>query len=143
MGLDLDAIRERADAATKGPWHVEYCGERGYPQRVCNDAAVTVADTHWGGGGLAPDAEFIAHAREDVPALLAEIQQLRAELEAVRGVEQWAALYRDGDWTSGETWARDEAEEIINRAGRLPEPLRPVLARRRVTDWQRMEGEDR
>lgn len=32
-----------------------------------------------------PDAEFIAHARQDVDDLLAEIDCLRAELEAARG----------------------------------------------------------
>ncbi len=31
-------------------------------------------DTH-------PDAQFIAHAREDVPALIAEIKRLRAQVE--------------------------------------------------------------
>lgn len=32
-----------------------------------------------------PDAEFIAHARQDVDDLLAEVDRLRSELEAVRG----------------------------------------------------------
>lgn len=89
MSLDLNAVSERADRATKGPWHVEYFGDRGYPQRIGNDAAIIVADTHWGGGGLAPDAEFIAHAREDVPALVAEIRRLRSVVEAAQTWRRW------------------------------------------------------
>lgn len=46
--------------------------------------------------------------------------------------EQWAALYDDGTWTSGQDETRAEAEEIIAEAS---EP-KPVLARRWVSLWQ-------
>ena len=81
MNLDLDAIEARAEAAQAGPW--EYAGSGivngqkavswGYPKFV--------ADT-WEGSDRNPksdaNGEFIAHAREDVPALVAEVRELRA-----------------------------------------------------------------
>jgi len=76
---DLDAIQTRATMATRGPWHVEWDGT-GYPQRVFNDAAVLVAETCTGPEWPPTDAEFIAHARADVPALLARIAELEADL---------------------------------------------------------------
>src|SRR5689334_8305279 len=76
--IDLDAVQSRASMATRGPWHVEWDGT-GYPQRVFNDAAVLVAETCTGPEWPPTDAEFIAHARTDVPALLARIAELEAE----------------------------------------------------------------
>jgi len=80
----LDEIELRAAAATREPWHVEYFGDNGYPQRIANDAAILVADTHEGGGHPARTAEFIAAARTDVPRLLLEIRRLRVQLAAER-----------------------------------------------------------
>ena len=74
----LDAIRGRVTAATHGPW----CHWSGWDQRdncVKSDSREdmhTVADVI----PEADDAQFIAHAREDVPALLAEVERLRARL---------------------------------------------------------------
>lgn len=72
----LDAIREREAKATAGPWDVEgsaYCGPLDtltvYP--VEDGGALAYVQPSW------EDAEFIAHAREDVPALLAEVERLR------------------------------------------------------------------
>ncbi len=75
--LDLDAIRARADAATPGPWHVEKLPYR-YPQRVTTNAALIVAETYIDPAHEPAEAIFIAHARTDVPALLAEVERLRA-----------------------------------------------------------------
>lgn len=82
--LDLTAVRARADAATPGPWHVEYLGKARYPQRVSNDTAVMVAETFV--GGPADDAEFIAAARTDVPLLLAEVERLGKLIAAAQGM---------------------------------------------------------
>lgn len=73
---ELDAIELRALAAAREPWHVEYLGGHGYPQRITNNAAVLVATTYEG-TRPAGNAEFIAHARTDVPRLLAEVRRLR------------------------------------------------------------------
>lgn len=85
--LDLGAIRQRADAATNGPWITdEY--DRG------DMVAMVVADTKefgwWADFGPAEDAEqranaeFVAHARTDVPALLALVEAQAATHDAVR-----------------------------------------------------------
>ena len=123
MSIDLDAIRERCEAATPGPWGALACGEKdnswaigtwawpdgapagpgffdeeetdrwlaaGEPtdlaethaeiiDRICEapDAIASLAD-----------AEFIAHARTDVPALLDAIERLRTERRT------WGGGYR-------------------------------------------------
>lgn len=68
----LDAIRKRAEAATEGPWY--YDNQTGdlieintgkYPKKVLADEATGV---------------FLANAREDVPALLAEVERLQQRL---------------------------------------------------------------
>jgi len=71
-GLDLDAIRARADAATEGPWECEPAafGPRWFVYNASRGLA----------GDVRPDdAIFIAHARSDVPALVGEVEHLRAE----------------------------------------------------------------
>ena len=64
---DLAAIRARVDAATDGPWLLEP-GSRS----IANAAGQRiVASVGASGSWPSPaDAEFIAHAREDVPTLL-------------------------------------------------------------------------
>lgn len=92
--LDLEAIRARTDVATKGPWRV--VEEHGYDISDEAWSRITIqseADDRrevaeliehlgmLGSDGVDRDdenAEFIAHAREDVPRLLDEVEQLRA-----------------------------------------------------------------
>lgn len=74
--LDLDAIGARAEAAAPGPWV------------VFGDASVVAPGPGYGdddllhiydeGGHGSDEATFIAHARTDVPALVAEVRRLRA-----------------------------------------------------------------
>lgn len=76
---NLDAIRRRVAAATPGTWKT---GDQ-FANGALGPSVAVLA------GNLPPveldsrrngraDAAFIAHARQDVPALLAEIDQLRA-----------------------------------------------------------------
>lgn len=74
----LTEIRARTEAATDGPWAVDgpaQCGPGDtltvYPAE--DGGALAYVQPSW------DDAEFIAHAREDIPALLAEIDRLRGE----------------------------------------------------------------
>jgi hypothetical protein len=63
-----------------------------------------------------------------------------AGLTAQHGLtDQWAALYNDGTWTSGQDQSRDEAEEILATARRLRTFSWPVLAHRLVGPWQTEE----
>ena len=93
MTLDLEAIKARAEAATKGPW-----GARELPQMV-RGANATLHSAHgtgevWsvefspeiGSTVSISDAEFIAHARTDIPALIAEVERLRGIVDRVREV---------------------------------------------------------
>ena len=95
--IDLDRIEALVNAATPGPWttapdpgcgEVCDCGEtcsREDHALIARSAAPTV--------GLAvvlaeerdeANAAFIAAAREDIPALVAELRAARAEIERLR-----------------------------------------------------------
>lgn len=82
-GLNLTAIRARADAATPGPWHIverfgiSAPGYQGYePNSWACLANVDDGESCRGD----QDADFIAAARTDVPALCDEVTALRAKL---------------------------------------------------------------
>lgn len=89
---EIEAIRKRTEAATPGPWlsaklHGEWCAvneERRIVAEMYQDCDVQ-------------DADFIAHAREDVPKLLAEIERLSRMLNiyasALREVESVNEYY--------------------------------------------------
>ena len=71
MSSQLDAIKERAEAATDGPWRVisDYIPgviEVEGPTASNDYVAELSADK--------ADLEFIAHARQDIPALLAAVE---------------------------------------------------------------------
>lgn len=85
--MDRDAIRAREQAATPGPWEplftvhgdpfvVPACTP--YPSRQI--AAVSVAPEDYGRA----DAEFIAHARKDIPTLLDALEAAEAERDAFK-----------------------------------------------------------
>lgn len=76
----IRAIRERAEKATAGPWQCQVPALTvGFPRgkikplkiegRLYNHPMLPI-----------DDAEFIAHARTDIPALLAHIEELEAKL---------------------------------------------------------------
>lgn len=78
---ELTQIKERAEKATKGPWDVDVPVD--YCTNCKNEYEIVQSELF-----LAPivaelrnreDAEFIAHAREDIPKLLAEIESLKKE----------------------------------------------------------------
>ena len=102
---ELDAIQRRTDAATPGPWHLRYLDDEYAANLVAvstdseNDLQgaaprwpdfdagtivaatlvqsphryVDIADERWD-----ENAAFIAHARQDIPRLVAEVRRLRA-----------------------------------------------------------------
>ena len=93
----LDEIRKRAEAASPGPWEMYDANEGMNPPRPCwsvaNDSyhnplgeedppAVDITVSY----GWREDAEFIAAARTDVPALLDEIDRLNAVAWKLRAV---------------------------------------------------------
>jgi hypothetical protein len=84
--LDLDPIKAREAAATPGPWAIANVAPAWASGRDEWNVVPGVIDqcTSAGCGPIVEpaDADFIAHARTDVPALLAEVERLRAELAA-------------------------------------------------------------
>jgi hypothetical protein len=91
----LAEIRARCEAATGGPWEVGHKCE--------------IYTRHYQVGPIGDfwepaDARFTAHAREDIPALLAEVERLRADAELGRLVREGlpAIAQHSGD----EAWLR-------------------------------------
>jgi hypothetical protein len=86
----IEEIRARADAATPGHWGTSYDGKGTYTieaqprlipgQGIVNEGAVATLAGEHGDGQTYSNARFAAHAREDVPFLLARIAQLEALL---------------------------------------------------------------
>jgi hypothetical protein len=107
MTLDLPAIRARAEAATPGPWQEVLCPKSAFDGK---DWIGVASEDVVGKGGLGvcingrvgdghevqsvADAEFIAHARTDIPALLAEVDRLR---EQVKRAAYWVVDEIDPD----------------------------------------------
>ncbi len=90
MALDLESIKERLDEATPGPWRVWRDPD---PTKV----RATAVETAWRYGDIEGDTElitdylptdadatFIAEAPSDIAALIAEVERLRGQLDAVR-----------------------------------------------------------
>ena len=112
----LDEIEARANAATEGPWFPnrysedwEVCGElddNGNPALVASEA-------------VGVDAEFIAHARADVPAL---VEALRAVLNLHFKAQPIPAAFgtqEGGDYcvTCAEDWPCPTVETIHQHLG--------------------------
>ncbi len=134
---ELKAIEERADAATRGPWrwHApqdESQEDRSDRWRNCTElpamqgsADVRVCDfgderQYYPSAGNPPsadDAAFIAAAREDVPALIAEVKRLREQRDEARkqarhNAHVGGAIYVNDDWVDMITrWSAEEAAE--------------------------------
>jgi hypothetical protein len=84
---DLDAIETRTNAATPGPWCTD-------SWEIYQGTAYVPGISMWIGetcrGTTSPeqdraDAEFVAAARTDVPALLAEVARLKRQREYLLG----------------------------------------------------------
>ena len=103
--LDLEAIKAREKAASPGPWECEPrdCGfSPDYGgKKVAQDTALAWGDDNhlqahlsgpkepWGRGDFTVrDAWFIANARQDIPALIAEVERLREIEWRMKGLEK-------------------------------------------------------
>lgn len=110
--LDLEPIKARAAAATPGdweclPWEQAAGGTDWNVWGPKGSNQVKIDDLH-GDFGSESDAQFIAHARTDIPALLAEVERLRADLgnanlrnNSMRSVAQALLLAVPRDSVSG------------------------------------------
>ena len=95
MTSRLDAIKARAEAATGGPWRVQLDGfdygpwdevyvDNARGQCPCTPCGVS-------------NAEFIAHARSDVPVLVAAVEVVLAMHKEVQWAESWPTCLHCND----------------------------------------------
>ncbi len=101
--LDLAAIKARYAFLGEQPWRVgRKVGRTLY--RQARKSGPSDIDNLIGVVDSEDDAEFIAHARTDVPALVAEVERLRSDLAIARQ-------------DAREEYARaEEAEQALVRA---------------------------
>lgn len=76
-------IAARAEAATPGPWH-RSDDAHSLERYVLSEDATLAISFGYRGNRTQAEAEFVAHAREDIPALLAELAAVRAERDQAR-----------------------------------------------------------
>lgn len=83
---ELAAIEARAIAATEGPWT--------HDDTTCSVVADSDKVKDWSITDLVTweNGRFIANARADVPALIAEVRRLRVQLAKIAG-----GIYRPGE----------------------------------------------
>lgn len=82
---EIEEISERCSRATKGPW-ISYVEGRDHISG--SNFIMTGLDDNRGDdieliGATINDQDFIAHAREDIPKLLAEIASLKKQLKII------------------------------------------------------------
>jgi hypothetical protein len=82
---ELAAMKARIKATTPGPWTSYFEGRDHFSgdsviQTSTQGIYITADDYAGGGGHFAADQDFIAHARQDMPRLIAEVERLRARL---------------------------------------------------------------
>lgn len=101
MTLNLDAIKARAEAATKGPWASGRdwgtitsgpdSVAHGWHETTCPDCDGTVY-TQGHVSISVEDLEFITASRTDIPALVAEVERLRAQVASVHRLHEKVAV---------------------------------------------------
>ena|SRR5690242_13687090 len=110
----LAEIRARVEAA-EGGWHVVDDPAEPYRFEIHGDGPTIVAVFGGDSYPVRENAEFAAHAREDVPALLAEVDRQAREIERLTASAELVAEYRvpvsDNRWFAvrrkpgGDRWA--------------------------------------
>ena len=101
-------MKARCDAASIAPWGVDSWGTdpivdtrtQGFAKNVV--AIAPYQQPIECRGQRRPNMEFIAHARTDVPRLVAEVKRLRAENKQLR---------KDLQWEKNDRMAEEERDE--------------------------------
>ena len=136
----LEEIRKRVEAATPGPWEVEdyrcdgdwrstgnvWARNKGHYHpgtKVCevNCHSMSSISDPRDIGEFEGNSAFIAHARDDIPFLLAEVERLRA-LEAEHKRQWMEDKYEMGNLRAERDTLRRQLEayqELLSAASRL------------------------
>ena len=101
--LDLEPIKARLAKAAPAPWTVDNRSIDGLDDPYLGFDIDGLEQSYMGRGMLAfrGDAEFVAHARTDIPALIAEVELLRGLVS-----EEAYDARRD------KTWQGDDGPEM-------------------------------
>ncbi|RTE91464.1 hypothetical protein [Bradyrhizobium sp. LVM 105] len=75
IGDEIEAIKARCEQATSGPWR-SFIEKR--DKFSGSDFIRTGGEDIYLSGATIADYDFIAHARQDIPRLIAEIERLRS-----------------------------------------------------------------
>lgn len=78
---ELSEIVERSLFATFGEWAIHTINDSDYNVYVTKDDGDVY---HICSYASEKDAEFIAHARQDIPDLISEIERLQAQIDTMR-----------------------------------------------------------
>lgn len=123
-------IAARTEAATKGPWFIH----DDWPGRVFSESQFNHHIARVTGSNPEANERFIAHAREDVSALLAELAAVRTERDEAVGERDHLM-----EWQRRVT---EEVEEFEDAAD--DDPDAPNVARLMIANLRRaMDGGDR
>lgn len=150
--VDLEEIRKRVEKATPGPWYASndedaYLHPKNYIMRdVFYDENSQRATTYrlgmWTYPGTLPGtvgaqerratADFIAHARTDIPALLAALEWHTDTPPLIDGIQVITAtligtkwLYCVVSYRADKNWWED-GEGLHDKAGVHPSPWKPI-----------------
>lgn len=140
----LAEIRHRTDAATPGPWHVED-DKRDLNRWVTSESGTLEANFGYLGNRNQDDAQFVAHAREDVPALLVELDRRTVALETAISQCATALAKRDKHKQRAEI-ANAELEALrggLREIGGDPTQVQNLYAQlsSRGRQWREAEAE--
>jgi len=83
MTIDLEAIKARMNAATPGPWFHKEGVIKHYVYSKNEDLGFSLQELHPIDGREWPTeatAKLIAHSRQDIPALVEEIERFKSKL---------------------------------------------------------------
>jgi hypothetical protein len=125
---ELDAIEARAREARPGPWGFELAvdpiaNDHPWVQLIAPGGEVIAGDIPH--EETERDFAFIAHARTDIPALIAEVRRLReALMDAEQGLRMVVVRLMDGSYTA-EDAERHGLKACQRRAFRIAHDMPP------------------
>jgi DNA repair exonuclease SbcCD ATPase subunit len=131
--VELQAIRERERRTTPGPWAVGQDEERASRPEFVHDTRGHVLFD--GDEAEHDDLQFAAHARTDIPLLLAALEEQARELEErQRMVEHWTRCYKQ---------TLDERDAMTARCERLEKAIRELDVPLPVVELTKLRDEVR
>ena len=121
---ELAEIEARAEAATPGPWefdqkNIGYAHHRSHYGLLTNASRDT--KDYWLSinvdYGMEHNADFIAHARQDVPALVAEVRRMSGENERLLATIQDTCTWTEDDEFDSYLWDTECGETVVFEDG--------------------------